>query len=208
MSVREGFACGVPVRLARVSFTGELGFEVNAPSDYALGVFEAIWAEGEKRGAVAYGLDVLLALRAEKGFIIVGQDTDGTVTARRSRHGQDGGDVEARLRRQALARRCRISRRPGRKQLVGLLSEDPAFTPDEGAQIVADAEPKVGAPALGHITSSYMSATLGRSFCLALVADGRARLGQTLYATGMEAARPVTVVEPVFYDKEGSRLDA
>ena len=69
----------------------------------------------------------------------------------------------------------------------------PAFTPDEGAQIVADAEPKIGAPALGHITSSYMSATLGRSFCLALVADGRARLGQTLYATGMEAARPVTV---------------
>ena len=80
LSVREGFACGVPVRLARVSFTGELGFEVNAPSDYARGVFEAIWAEGEKRGAVAYGLDVLLALRAEKGFIIVGQDTDGTVT--------------------------------------------------------------------------------------------------------------------------------
>jgi sarcosine oxidase subunit alpha len=207
LSVREGFACGVPVRLARVSFTGELGFEVNVPSDYALGVFEAIWAEGEKRGAVAYGLDVLTALRAEKGFIIVGQDTDGTVTA----DDLGMGRMVAMSKPDFVGKRSLMLpdlRRPGRKQLVGLLSEDPAFTPDEGAQIVADAEPKVGVPALGHITSSYMSATLGRSFCLALVADGRARLGQTLYATGMEAARPVTVVEPVFYDKEGSRLDA
>ncbi len=158
--MREGFACGVPVRLARVSFTGELGFEVNAPSDYALGVFEAIWAEGEKRGAVAYGMDVLLALRAEKGFIIVGQDTDGTVTP----DDLGMGRMVAMSKPDFVGKRSLTLpdlRRPGRKQLVGLLSEDPAFTPDEGAQIVADAEPKVGAPALGHITSSYMSATLG-----------------------------------------------
>jgi len=99
-------------------------------------------------------------------------------------------------------------RREGRKQLVGLLSDDPAFTPDEGAQIVGVADPAIGAPALGHITSSYMSPTLGRSFCLALVNDGRARIGRTLYATGLDAPRPVQVVEPVFYDKEGLRLDA
>ena len=205
--MREGFACGVPVRLARVSFTGELGFEVNVPSDYALEVLEAIWAEAEKRGAFAYGLDVAAALRAEKGFIVVGQDTDGTVTP----DDLGMGRMVAMSKPDFVGKRSLSLpdlRRPGRKQLVGLLSEDPAFTPDEGAQIVADAEPKVGAPALGHITSSYMSATLGRSFCLALVADGRARLGQTLYATGMEAARPVKMVEPVFYDKEGARLDA
>ena len=207
LSVREGFICGVPTRLARVSFTGELGFEVNVPSDYALGVFEAIWAEGEKHGAVAYGMDVLLALRAEKGFIIVGQDTDGTVTP----DDIGMGKMVAISKPDFVGKRSLALpdlRRGGRKQLVGLLSEDPAFAPDEGAQIVTDAEPKLGAPALGHITSSYMSATLGRSFCLALVADGRARIGQTLYATGLEAARPVKVVEPVFYDKEGLRLDA
>jgi sarcosine oxidase subunit alpha len=66
----------------------------------------------------------------------------------------------------------------------------------------------MGTPALGHVTSSYRSPTLGRSFSLALVKDGRARMGQTLYVTGLEAARPVKVVEPVFYDKEGLRLDA
>ena len=80
LSVREGRVAGVPSRLARVSFTGELGFEVNVPTDYGLGVQEAIWAEAEKRGACAYGLDTLLMLRAEKGFIVVGQETDGTVT--------------------------------------------------------------------------------------------------------------------------------
>jgi sarcosine oxidase subunit alpha len=207
LSVREGFVCGVPTRLARVSFTGELGFEVNVAADYALSVFEAIWAEGEKRGAVAYGMEVLLALRAEKGFIIVGQDTDGTVTP----DDIGMGKMVAMSKPDFVGKRSLALpdlKRPGRKQLVGLLSKDPAFRPDEGAQIVSEAEPKTGAPALGHITSSYMSATLGRSFSLALVADGRARLGQTLYATGMEAARPVKLVEPVFYDKEGLRLDA
>ena len=149
----------------------------------------------------------LLALRAEKGFIIVGQDTDGTVTP----DDIGMGKMVAMSKPDFVGKRSLALpdlKRPGRKQLVGLLSEDPAFRPDEGAQIVGEAEPKAGTPALGHITSSYMSATLGRSFSLALVADGRARLGQTLYATGMESPRAVKVVEPVFYDKEGLRLDA
>jgi sarcosine oxidase subunit alpha len=207
LSAREGLICGVATRLARVSFTGELGFEVNVPSDFALGLHEAIWAEGRKHGAVAYGLDTLTVLRAEKGFIIVGQETDGTVVP----DDVGMGKMVAMSKPDFVGKRSLSLadlKRPGRKQLVGLLSEDPAFTPDEGAQIVAGAVPAIGSPALGHVTSSYMSATLGRSFCLALVADGRARTGQTLYATGMEAARPVKVVDPVFYDREGSRLDA
>jgi sarcosine oxidase subunit alpha len=207
MSVREGFVCGVPSRLARVSFTGEMGFEVNIPSDYGLGVFEAIFAEVEKHGAVAYGLDALLVLRAEKGFIVVGQETDGTVTP----DDLGMGKMVAMAKPEFIGKRSLAltdMRREGRKQLVGLLSEDPDVMPDEGAQIVGVAEPAMGTPALGHVTSSYRSPTLGRSFSLALVKDGRARMGQTLYVTGLEAARPVKVVEPVFYDKEGLRLDA
>jgi sarcosine oxidase subunit alpha len=207
LSVREGFICGVPTRLARVSFTGELGFEVNVPTDYGLSVMEAIWAEGEKRGACAYGLDALLLLRAEKGFIVVGQDTDGTVTP----DDLGMGKMVQMSKPDFVGKRSLALpdlKRPGRKQLVGLLSEDPAFTPDEGAQIVADATPAIASSALGHITSSYMSPSLGRSFGLALINDGRARLGQTLYATGLEAPRPVKLVEPVFIDKEGARLDA
>jgi sarcosine oxidase subunit alpha len=207
MSVREGFIYGVPTRLARVSFTGEMGFEVNIPTDYGLSVFEAIWAEGEKHAAVAYGLDTLLTLRAEKGFIVVGQETDGTVTA----DDLGMGKMVATSKPDFIGKRSLALpdlRRPGRKQLVGLLPDDPAFAPDEGAQIVGIAEPAIGSPALGHVSSSYMSPTLGRSFCLALVNDGRARMGQTLHATGLEAPRRVKVVEPVFYDKEGLRLVA
>jgi sarcosine oxidase subunit alpha len=207
MSVRVGFICGVPTRLARVSFTGEMGFEVNVPCDYGLSVMEAIWAEGEKRGACAYGLDALLLLRAEKGFIVVGQDTDGTVTPDDIGMGKMVG-----MSKPDFVGKRSLSlpdlKRPGRKQLVGLLSDDPQFTPEEGAQIIPDHAPVIGSHALGHVTSSYMSATLGRSFSLALIDDGRARMGQTLHVTGLDEARPVKLVEPVFYDKEGARLDA
>ena len=71
--MREGRICGAPTRLARVSFTGELGFEVNVPSDYGLSVHEAIWAEGEKRGACAYGMDTLHLLRAGRAWAALDQ---------------------------------------------------------------------------------------------------------------------------------------
>ena len=207
MSAREGRICGTPMRLARVSFTGEMGFEVNGPSDYGLAVQEAIWEQAEKHGACAYGLDALLMLRAEKGYIVVGQDTDGTVIP----DDIGMGRMVAMAKPDFIGKRSLALpdlRRAGRKQLVGLLPADPATAPDEGAQIVAGPNPHAGETALGHVTSSYMSPTLGRSFALALVADGRRRLGETLYATGLEGARAVKLVEPVFYDPEGKRLDA
>jgi sarcosine oxidase subunit alpha len=206
MSVREGHIVGVPTRLARVSFTGEMGFEVNVPSDYGLAVQEAIWARAEPLGACAYGLDTLLLLRAEKGYIVVGQDTDGTVTPDDVGMGkmvtQSKPDFVGK-RSLALA----DLKRPGRKQLVGLLAENPKHRPDEGEQLVPDAKVAPGTKALGHVTSSYMSATLGRSFSLALLTDGRSRIGQTVYTAGLEGAHPAKVVEPVFYDKEGARLE-
>jgi sarcosine oxidase, subunit alpha len=207
MSVREGRVAGAPSRLARVSFTGELGFEVNVPTDYGLSVQEAIWAEAEKRGACAYGLDTLLMLRAEKGFIVVGQETDGTVTP----DDVGMGRMAAMSKPDFVGKRSLALadlKRPGRKQLVGLLTDDPHHVPDEGEQIVASAKTDPGAQALGHVSSSYMSPTLQRSFCLGLLADGRAQLGQTVHLAGFEGAFAAKVVDPVFYDKEGLRLDA
>ena len=206
MSVREGFVAGVPTRLARVSFTGELGFEVNVPADYGLAVQEAIWARAEPMGACAYGLDALLLLRAEKGFIVVGQETDGTVTA----DDVGMGKMVAMSKPDFVGKRSLSLadlKRPGRKQLVGLLPENPQHRPDEGEQIVLSPHVAPGTPAAGHVTSSYMSATLGRSFSLALLADGRAKIGQTIYTAGVEGAHAARVVEPVFYDKEGKRLE-
>ena len=208
MSVRTGHICGVETRLFRVSFTGELGFEVNVPSGQGRLVWEALWGEAEKHGACAYGTETMHVLRAEKGFIIVGQETDGTVTP--SDLGMDWAIGKAKpdfVGKRSLAR---IDlRKPDRPQLVGLLTHDPHVVPDEGAQVVPVAEPQTGSAALGFVTSAYESATLGRSIALGLVANGRARLGETVYLTRLEGrALPATLVDPVFYDKEGARLDA
>jgi sarcosine oxidase subunit alpha len=206
LSMREGHICGVPTRLARVSFTGELGFEVNVPTDYGRAIWEAIWAEGAKFDCVAYGLDVLLILRAEKGFIVVGQETDGTVTP----DDLGLGKMIAQSKPDFVGKRSLALadlKREGRKQLVGLLPDDPLFKLDEGAQVVDQANPRIGAPALGHVTSSYFSPALGRTFAMALVAGGRAKIGGTAHVTTMDGTALARVVEPVFYDKEGKRLD-
>jgi sarcosine oxidase, subunit alpha len=206
MSVREGRIAGVPTRLFRVSFTGELGFEVNVPASQGRAVWEAIWAEARKADAVAYGTEAMHVLRAEKGFVIVGQETDGTVTP------DDlgltwaiGKNKKDFVGKRSLSRPDMVAK--GRKQLVGLLTQDPGTVLDEGAQITAEAMPTPGTPALGHVTSSYRSEALGRSIALALVADGRARLGETLHVPMPGGPIAVTLTSPVFHDPKGSRLD-
>jgi sarcosine oxidase, subunit alpha len=205
MSVREGRVCGVPTRLFRVSFTGELGFEVNVRAGDAGPVWDAIAATGAAHGITPYGTETMHVLRAEKGYIIAGQEADGTTTpddlGLRWAIGKTKADFVGRrsLRLPALVAR-------GRKQLVGLLTDDPHVVLDEGVQLVADPRQPAPMHVLGHVTSSYMSATVERSIALALVADGRARMGQQLYAPMPNGAVKVRIVPSVFYDPEGERL--
>jgi sarcosine oxidase subunit alpha len=145
-------------------------------------------------------------LRAEKGYIIVGQDTDGTVSA------DDVGLGWAIARTKPDFVGKRSLERPAlqsaqRKQLVGLLTTDPHVVLDEGAQIVETPAQQCPMRLIGHVSSSYPSAALGRSIALALVAGGRARIGQTLYVPmpGRDIAAEVT--SPVFYDPRGERLN-
>jgi sarcosine oxidase subunit alpha len=194
------------MRLFRVSFTGELGFEINVPSGHGRAVWEAIWAEGRKHEAVAYGTETMHVLRAEKGFIIVGQDTDGTLTP------DDAGMAWAVGKKKLDFVGKRSLARPemaraDRKQFVGLLTNDPTVVLEEGAQIVADPGAAVPMPMLGHVTSSYWSATLGRSIALAVVKGGRARMGETLYVPMPGGTIRVTVTDTTFYDPKGARLD-
>ncbi|MGB3815804.1 MAG: sarcosine oxidase subunit alpha [Shinella sp.] len=206
MSVREGKICGVPTRLFRMSFTGEAGFEVNVPADYGQAVWEAIWARAEPLGACAYGTETMHVLRAEKGYIIVGQDTDGTVTP------HDASLSWAVSKKKTDFVGIRGLKRPdlvkeGRKQLVGLLTKDPKVVLEEGAQIVADPNEPKPMKMLGHVTSSYWSENCGRSIAMALVAGGQARLGQTLYVPMPDRTIAVEVSDMVFIDKEGGRLN-
>ncbi|GBD42991.1 Sarcosine oxidase subunit alpha [bacterium HR40] len=208
MSVREGRVAGVPARLFRISFTGELGFEINVPAGYGAYVWERLVEAGEPHGLVVYGTETMHLLRAEKGYIVIGQETDGTVSpidlGMEWLIARGKGDF---LGSRSLARP--EMRRPDRKQLVGLLPRDPAMVLDEGAQIVEDPTASPPAPTLGHVTSSYASPNLGRTFALALVAGGRSRIGQQLYVTRLEGPPvAVEVTAPVFWDPEGKRLHA
>jgi sarcosine oxidase, subunit alpha len=206
MAVAEGHICGVPMRLFRVSFTGELGFEVNVPADFGATVWEAIFEAGQPHGMTPYGTESMHVLRAEKGYIIVGQDTDGTVTPDDVGLGWAIGKAKPDFVGLRSLRRPAMNT-PERRQLVGLLTADPKLVLEEGAQVMAQAGMRAPTRPLGHVTSSYHSAVLGRSIALALVAGGRALSGQTLYVPmhGREAA--VQVGATVFYDPEGKRLN-
>ncbi|MEK0082998.1 sarcosine oxidase subunit alpha [Benzoatithermus flavus] len=207
MSVQVGRICGVPTRLMRVSFTGELGFEVNVPADYGRAVWEAIFAAGEPYGITPYGTETMHVLRAEKGYIIVGQETDGTATPDDVGLGWAVGKAKKDfVGKRALARAAMAD--ANRKQLVGLLTEEPETVLEEGAQIVADPNQPVPMKMLGHVTSAYWSEVLGKSIALAMVAGGRSRIGETLYVPMPDRTIKVSVVAPIFYDAEGARLDA
>ena len=201
MALAEGRICGVPTRLFRVSFTGELGFEANVPADAAGAVWDAIAASG----ITPYGTEAMHVLRAEKGYIIAGQEADGTATP------DDLGLTWAigKTKRDFVGKRSLTLpalAAAGRKQLVGLLTDDPNTVLEDGAQIVDDPKQKVPMRVLGHVTSSYMSPTLGRSIALALLEDGRPRMGQHLFAPMADRAIGVRVVSPVLYDPQGTRL--
>ena len=205
MSVAECRVMGVPARLFRVSFTGELGFEVNVPADYGPAVWTAIRERAEPMGACLYGTETMHVLRAEKGYIIVGQDTDGTVTP------DDAGYGWAVSKKKPDFVGIRGLKRPdlmrdGRKQLVGLVTNRPSDVLEEGAQIVADPNQPKPMTMLGHVTSAYWSENCGRSIAIALVAGGRSRIGQTLYIPMKDRTIAVEVTDTVFFDKEGGRI--
>jgi sarcosine oxidase subunit alpha len=206
MSWRDGEVAGVPARVARVSFTGELAYEINVPAWHGLGMWEAVMAAGDELGITPYGTESMHVLRAEKGFVIVGQDTDGTVTP----HDLGMSWLVSKLKGDFVGRRSFArpdTARGDRKHLVGVLPEDPDERLPEGAQLVLDPDAPVPVPMAGHVTSSYRSATLDRTFALALLKRGRERIGETVYAPLGDRTVPVLVTDPVFYDPEGTRRD-
>ena len=207
MAVAEGTVCGVPTRLFRVSFTGELGFEVNVPARHGRAVWEAIHAAGQRHGIVPYGTETMHVLRAEKGYIIVGQDTDGTLTPDDAGLGWAVGKAKPDfVGKRSLTRPDML--KTDRKQLVGLLTKDPSVVLEEGAQIVADPNGTIPATMIGHVTSSYWSEALGRSIALAVVHGGRARDGGTIYVPMPDAVLEATVTGCVFVDPKNERLAA
>ncbi|ANN79988.1 sarcosine oxidase subunit alpha family protein [Bordetella flabilis] len=208
MSYREGTVAGVSARVMRISFSGELAYEVNVPADYGRVVWEALMAAGAEYGIVPYGTEALHVLRAEKGFIIVGQDTDGSMTPADMGMGGMVSKNKECLGKRSLSRSDTAGQ--GRRQYVGLLTEDAAFVLPEGSQILpAKGRDRCAGQAFksaGHVTSSYFSPILHRSIALAMLRDGSNMKGQTVrvgLANGSSVA--ATVCDTVFFDKEGLR---
>ncbi|MEU3922474.1 sarcosine oxidase subunit delta family protein [Streptomyces sp. NPDC029004] len=207
MAWRESSVADIAARVCRISFSGELAYEINVSPWDARALWEALYAAGGPYGITPYGTETMHVLRAEKGYPIIGQDSDGTVTP------QDLGMswVVSKKKPNFIGKRSHAradTTRPDRKHLVGLLPEDPDSFLPEGTHLVADSVlPAPPVPMLGHVTSSYHSAALGRTFALALIKGGRDRIGERLYAPVGDRLVPVTVASPVLYDPEGARRD-
>lgn len=205
MSVTSCMIAGIPARLCRVSFTGELGYEVNVPARYGRELWEILWDKGRRYDICPYGTETMHALRAEKGYIIVGQDTDGTITP------TDAGMEWAIGKKKSDFIGKRSLSRPdivaeGRKQLVGLLTDDPGIVLEEGAQIVADPGQSIPMEMIGHVTSAYWSDALGRSIALAVVHGGHDRMGETLHIPMPGSTITARVSDTAFFDPNGNRL--
>ena len=206
MSVRECEIGGVPGRLFRVSFTGELGFELNVPAGFGGAVWEAVWERVRGEGGCSYGTEAMHVLRSEKGYIIVGQETDGTQIPDDLGLGWAVGKAKPDFVGKRSLRRPDMLR-GDRKKLVGLQTATDGPVLEEGAQITAVAQAPVGTPALGHVTSAYWSTALSSPLALALLAGGLARRGETVHVQMPAGPIPARVVDPVFLDPDGARLD-
>ena len=206
MSFKNAKIGKINCRVMRISFTGELSYEINIQANYAKSVWEKCIEAGKDFNITPYGTETMHLLRAEKGFIIVGQDTDGTMTpidlqmdwiVSKKKYDYIG--------KRSLYRSDTI--REDRKQLVGLLTENPDDVLEEGAQIVANIN-KTPIEMLGHVTSSYYSPNLKKSIALAVVKGGKNMIGEKLIIPMENKSINVLIADPVFLDKENKKLNA
>ena len=195
----------ISCRVMRISFTGEKCYEINVPSSYARSLWIRCFELGQEFNITPYGTEAMHILRAEKGFIIVGQETDGSVTpidlnmswiVSKKKYDFIG--------KRALSRSDTV--KEDRKQLVGILTKDPNFVLEEGAQLVEKITQNP-MKMIGHVTSSYYSSNLGRSIALALVKEGLKKKGKTIYAPMPNKNVEVEISDTVFVDPKNERLD-
>jgi sarcosine oxidase subunit alpha len=202
MTLRDSALDGVPLRVLRASFSGELGYEVNLPVDHAAALLARLWAHAGELGAALYGVEALQVMRVEKGYIHIGTDTDGTTLP------GDVGFARGIERKAApfVGRRSLLrpaSRDPTRLQLVGLVPLDERTQLPVGAQIALRPPPTLTE---GHVTSSYRSPELGIPVALALLKGGSQRTGEELRVHHLGTTIAARVVKLPFVDPAGARV--
>ena len=205
MASRTGKIGDVDCRVNRISFSGELAYEVNIPANHGRFMWEKLVQAGAEFDMTPYGTDTMHVLRAEKGYVIVGQDTDGSVTVDDLGMGWALSKTKADfIGKRSLSRPDTI--RKDRKHLVGLMTENPADVIPEGAQLVNDPQAPKPVPMTGHVSSSYYSACCGHSIAIALVKGGHHRIGETIYAPLANGQIiKATIRDTNFFDPQGEK---
>ena len=196
----------IKCRIMRISFTGEHSYEINVQANYGKSIWEKCIVAGKEFNITPYGTETMHLLRAEKGFIIVGQDTDGTMTPIDLQMNW----IVSKKKYDFIGKRSLYrsdTMREDRKQLVGLLTDDPNIVLEEGAQIVSELNQNP-VEMLGHVTSSYFSPNLNKSIALAVVKGGKNMMSKKLFIPMKNKTINVTVANPVFFDEENKRLNA
>ncbi|MEO3427487.1 sarcosine oxidase subunit alpha family protein [Pelagibius sp. CAU 1746] len=206
MACTQGTVAGIPARIFRISFSGELSFEINVPSDYGPALWSALLDAGRPEGLIHYGVESMGVMRIEKGYFVVGREADGRTTPDDLGLGRMASRKKNYIGRPALD--VPAYTEDGRRQLVGVVTADQEERIPLGAHLVAPPEAGGAGLSLGYVTSQAFSPTLGRHVALALLENGRSRKGERLYAASPTAGRRVAVevTEPVFVDPEGKRL--
>ena len=207
MSMQECHIGGIPARIFRISFTGELSFEINVQARHGLALWTHLMKAGQAHDITPYGTEAMHVLRAEKGFIIVGQETDGSVTPTDlnmdwivSKQKPDF------IGKRALARQSMALE--NRKQLVGLQTKDPKRVIPEGAHVVVDPNQPMPMEMLGQVTSSYYSPNVNRSIAMAMLKGGHGMMGQTVYLPMLDGdVIEAEITDTVFFDPKGERID-
>ncbi|WP_422072859.1 sarcosine oxidase subunit alpha family protein [Tranquillimonas rosea] len=205
MDWADGALAGIPARVFRISFSGELSYEIAVPASRGEALWQALRSAGETHGIAPYGTEALHVLRAEKGLIMIGDETDGTVVPQDlgldwaiSKKKDDFIGMRGQQRRELS--------RPDRWKLVGLETLSGGVLPD-GAYAVEEGRNANGQRNVqGRVTSTYRSPTLGRGIAMGLVRNGPDRTGEVLDFPGTDGVvHRARIVSPAFYDPEGER---
>lgn len=207
MAFSEGSLGNIPARVHRISFSGELSYEIAVPASHGLALWERLIEAGQEFGVMPYGTEAMHIMRAEKGFIMIGDETDGTVIPQDLNLGWAISKKKADyLGKRGQERNYLAS--PDRWKLAGFETLDGSVIED-GAYIPAVGNnPNGQGNTQGRVTSTYHSPTLGKGIAMGLIHGGLGRMGEVVEFTKMDGGRvKARVVDPVFYDKEGACND-
>ncbi|MCA0869816.1 sarcosine oxidase subunit alpha family protein [Seohaeicola saemankumensis] len=205
MEWRDGALGGIPVRVYRISFSGELSYEIAVPASLGQALWDKIADVGAAYRIMPYGTECLHILRAEKGFIMIGDETDGTVIPQDlGLHWAISKKKEDFLGKRAQERSHMTD--PDRWKLVGLETTDGSTLPDGAYAVAEGVNPNGQRNVQGRVTSTYHSPTLGRGIAMGLVLHGPDRMGELLEFPGTDGKTyTAKITDPVFYDKDGEK---